>query len=128
MRRLFFASAGLAVAVATSTTAHADVSTEPPPGSVHVVSPPARVAPAVAEAASSRQPSSAAARSLGKSYPPAWRDDVDIEDARRLLASMPVGPSADETWGIVESFVPRGREQTARDAFLDLWEVAHGPS
>jgi len=56
----------------------------------------------------------------------AWRDDVDIDDARLLLRNcLPVG-SRDELWSCVECFVPRGREQTAWYAFLDLWEEVHG--
>jgi len=56
----------------------------------------------------------------------AWRDDVDIEDARFLLRNCPPESSRDALWSRVEVFVPRGREQTAWYAFLDLWEEAHG--
>jgi len=56
----------------------------------------------------------------------AWRDDVDIEDARLLLRACPPEESRDVLWSRVEVFVPRGREQTAWYAFLDLWEAIHG--
>jgi predicted nucleotidyltransferase len=56
----------------------------------------------------------------------AWRDDVDIEDARLLLRNCPLESSRDTLWSHVEIFVPRGREQTAWYAFLDLWEDLHG--
>ena len=56
----------------------------------------------------------------------AWRDDVDIDDARLLLRSCSPEGSRDALWSRVEVFVPRGREQTAWYAFLDLWEEFHG--
>jgi predicted nucleotidyltransferase len=56
----------------------------------------------------------------------AWRDDVDIDDARLLLRNCPQEVSRDALWNRVEAFVPRGREQTAWYAFLDLWEEIHG--
>ena len=56
----------------------------------------------------------------------AWRDDVDIGDARILLRNCPVEVARDALWSRVEVFVPRGREQTAWYAFLDLWEELHG--
>jgi len=54
----------------------------------------------------------------------AWRDDVDIADARRLLQEF--SGSRDETWNKVKPFLPPGRELTAADAFADLWEELHG--
>lgn len=54
------------------------------------------------------------------------RDDVDIDDARLLLRNCLPAGSRDELWSRVEGFVPRGREQTAWYAFLDLWEELHG--
>ncbi len=54
----------------------------------------------------------------------AWRDDVDIEDARLLLGKLPQG--RDEIWQIVEPHVVPGRETKAYYAFCDLWEAEHG--
>ena len=54
----------------------------------------------------------------------AWRDDLDVEDARRLLKECP-GARAD-VWREVESYVVPGREMKARYAFDDLWESEHG--
>lgn len=48
----------------------------------------------------------------------AWRDDVDIDDARLLLTKL----SADR-----DELVP-GRETKANFAFCDLWEAEHGPT
>ena len=56
----------------------------------------------------------------------AWRDDVDIEDARLLLAKLP--PDREETWRLVEPHLVPGRETKANFAFCDLWESEHGPS
>jgi hypothetical protein len=56
----------------------------------------------------------------------AWRDDVDIGDARLLLSKME--GSRDEVWTLVEPFLVPGRELKARYAFEDLWELEHGPS
>ena len=42
----------------------------------------------------------------------AWRDDLDVEDARRL----------------VEPHLVPGREMKAQYAFDDLWESEHGPA
>lgn len=54
----------------------------------------------------------------------AWRDDVDIEDARLLLPE--VQGSRNEVWAAVEPFLVPGRELKARYAFDDLWERTHG--
>ena len=57
----------------------------------------------------------------------AWRDDVDISDARLLLAKLaPVGRQA--VWEQVEPFLLPGRELKAQLAFDDLWELDHGAS
>ena len=56
----------------------------------------------------------------------AWRDDVDIEDARLLLSKLK-GPKA-AIWSLVEPFLVPGRELKARYAFEDLWETQHGSS
>lgn len=56
----------------------------------------------------------------------AWRDDVDIEDARLLLAHS--GGEKEELWAKIEPHLVPGRELKARFAFDDLWEAAHGPA
>ncbi len=56
----------------------------------------------------------------------AWRDDLDVEDARRLLQEC--RGTGDEVWREVEPFVVPGREMKARYAFDDLWESEHGPA
>ena len=53
----------------------------------------------------------------------AWRDDVDIEDARLLLGQL--SANRDEVWGLVEPHVVPGRETKAYYAFCDLWEAEH---
>jgi hypothetical protein len=54
----------------------------------------------------------------------AWRDDVDISDARLLLPQMK--GSREDVWSAVEPFLVPGRELKARYAFDDLWESVHG--
>lgn len=54
----------------------------------------------------------------------AWRDDVDIDDASRLLEEINGGH--DEIWGKVEPYLIPGNELKARYAFNDLWEVRRG--
>lgn len=54
----------------------------------------------------------------------AWRDDVDIEDARRLLRELT--GSQDDIWSIVEPYLVPGHELKAQYAFLDLWEETYG--
>jgi hypothetical protein len=54
----------------------------------------------------------------------AWRDDVDIGDARVLLQEFP-GERA-EIWSLIEPFLVPGRELKARYAFDDLWESERG--
>ena len=56
----------------------------------------------------------------------AWRDDLDVDDARRLLKECR-GARVD-VWREVEPYVVPGRELKARDAFDDLWESEHGPA
>ncbi len=51
----------------------------------------------------------------------AWRDDIDIDDARLLLAEL-VG-DREVVWSLIESHVVPGRELKARLAFDDLWEA-----
>ena len=50
----------------------------------------------------------------------AWRDNLDIADARRLLATVP--GDRDRVWSAVLPFLQPGRELTARLAFDDIWE------
>jgi len=54
----------------------------------------------------------------------AWRDDVDIADARLLLPE--ISGTRAEVWSQIESFLVPGRELKARYAFDDLWESVHG--
>ncbi|MDP9119817.1 MAG: DUF6036 family nucleotidyltransferase [Acidobacteriota bacterium] len=54
----------------------------------------------------------------------AWRDDVDIADARLLLHEI-LGTRT-EVWNLIEPFLVPGRELKARYAFDDLWESEHG--
>jgi hypothetical protein len=54
----------------------------------------------------------------------AWRDDVDIADARLLLSKLE--GSRDGVWSWIEPFLVPGRELKARYAFEDLWELEHG--
>jgi hypothetical protein len=54
----------------------------------------------------------------------AWRDDVDIADARRLLHEM--GGGRDEIWHSVQPYLVPGNELKAQYAFADLWEEAYG--
>jgi Nucleotidyltransferase of unknown function (DUF6036) len=55
----------------------------------------------------------------------AWRDDIDIADARVLLREFP--GKRGEIWSLIEPFLVPGRELKARYAFDDLWESEHGP-
>lgn len=54
----------------------------------------------------------------------AWRDDVDIEDARRLLQELT--GEREQVWKAVEPYLVPGTELKAQYAFLDLWETTHG--
>jgi hypothetical protein len=53
----------------------------------------------------------------------AWRDDVDIADARRLLQEM--SGSRAEIWQAVEPYLVPGDELKAQYAFADLWEALY---
>ena len=55
----------------------------------------------------------------------AWRDDIDIADARRLLEELP--NAYDEVWEQVARYLQPGKQLKARYAFDDLWEELHGP-
>ena len=54
----------------------------------------------------------------------AWRDDIDIDDARLLLSNL--AGSHDQVWAMLEPYLVPGRELKARYAFADLWEAKHG--
>jgi hypothetical protein len=54
----------------------------------------------------------------------AWRDDVDIEDARRLLREME--GAQDEIWQTVAPYLVPGQQLKAQYAFLDLWDTTYG--
>lgn len=56
----------------------------------------------------------------------AWRDDVDIADARRLLETL--SGAYDDVWPTVEPFLLRGCELKAKFAFDDLWESLYDKS
>jgi hypothetical protein len=56
----------------------------------------------------------------------AWRDDLDVADARLLLSRIPGDREA--VWGQVEPHVVPGRELKARYAFDDLWEADREPA
>ena len=58
----------------------------------------------------------------------AWRDDVDIADARRLLQEMSSTGGHDAVWQKVEPYLLPGDELAAQYAFQDLWESLHGHS
>lgn len=50
----------------------------------------------------------------------AWRDDLDVSDARRLLEEMT--GDRDEVWREIEPYLVPGDELKAQYAFADLWE------
>jgi len=54
----------------------------------------------------------------------AWRDDVDIADAKRLLKDL--SGNHDDIWKRVEPYLQVGQELKAKYAFDDLWEELHG--
>jgi len=55
----------------------------------------------------------------------AWRDDVDIEDARHLLRSL--SGNQGQIWAAIEPYLLPGAELKAQYALLDLWETTYGP-
>ncbi len=56
----------------------------------------------------------------------AWRDDVDISDAKRLMQEVVSGRERDDVWQSLEPYLVKGDELTAQYAFLDLWELLYG--
>jgi predicted nucleotidyltransferase len=58
----------------------------------------------------------------------AWRDDVDIADARRLLTEMEPSANRNEIWRRVDPYLIPGAQLKAQYAFDDLWEMLYGDS
>lgn len=56
----------------------------------------------------------------------AWRDDVDIADARLLLSKL--SGDRQQVWSLIEPHIVPGRELKARYAFEDLWDLDRGHS
>lgn len=53
----------------------------------------------------------------------AWRNEVDQEDARRVLESLP--NDKEEVWTRIKTFLLPGRGLKAEYAFEDLWTLVH---
>jgi hypothetical protein len=56
----------------------------------------------------------------------AWRDDLDVSDARLLLSKLPGDKGS--VWDLVEPHLVPGRQLKAQYAFDDLWEADRGHS
>lgn len=56
----------------------------------------------------------------------AWRDDVDIDDARHLLLALGGEQTRDALWIKLQPYLVRGSELKAQYAFGDLWESLYG--
>lgn len=56
----------------------------------------------------------------------AWRDDVDIADARRLSEELGPAHEQEAVWAMVQPFLVPGDELKAQYAFSDLWESVYG--
>lgn len=56
----------------------------------------------------------------------AWRDDVDIADATRLLRESGLTDSREACWEGIKPFVISGYELKAYYALSDLWESMYG--
>jgi hypothetical protein len=56
----------------------------------------------------------------------AWRDEVDISDARRILQELASKTTREKLWELIEPYLIPGDELTAQYAFLDLWESLYG--
>ena len=54
----------------------------------------------------------------------AWRDDLDVADAGRLLDEMT--GNRGEVWSQIEPYLIPGDELKAQYAFADLWEDRSG--
>jgi predicted nucleotidyltransferase len=57
----------------------------------------------------------------------AFRDDVDVDDARHLLSEVSPRIDLESLWVALEPFLIRGKQRSARDNFEDLWEQTRGP-
>lgn len=56
----------------------------------------------------------------------AWRDDIDISDARRLLQEIASQGNRDQIWKRVEPYLVPGDQLKAQYAFQDLWDTLYG--
>ena len=56
----------------------------------------------------------------------AWRDQVDIADARLLLKLLAASGDHNKVWSEVEPYLIPGNQLKAQYAFLDLWESVYG--
>jgi hypothetical protein len=56
----------------------------------------------------------------------AWRDDLDIADASRLLTDLTPGSNRVDVWQRLMPYLVPGRELKAQYAFEDLWESVYG--
>jgi hypothetical protein len=56
----------------------------------------------------------------------AWRDEIDISDARRILQEIATNYRRDELWQEIEPYINPEDELTAQNAFLDLWDALYG--
>lgn len=56
----------------------------------------------------------------------AWRDSIDIKDAKLLLSKLP--GELEEVWAQIGGFLETGARAQARYNFEDLWESVHGPA
>jgi hypothetical protein len=54
----------------------------------------------------------------------AWRDELDVSDARRLLKELAGDKRA--IWQQVQKYLVPGSELKAQYAYNDLWEALHG--
>jgi hypothetical protein len=54
----------------------------------------------------------------------AWRDELDIVDARRLLKEL--SDNKEEVWKMISPYIIPGSELKAQYAFEDLWESVYG--
>ena len=54
----------------------------------------------------------------------AWRDDLDVSDARLLLSKL--SGDRGSVWKLVEPYLVPGRQLKAQYAFDDLWEADRG--
>lgn len=70
-----------------------------------------------------RQPSVAQLLAMKLS---AWRDDVDVADARRLLQELSPAAGQQAAWKMVEPYLVPGQQLKAHYAFLDVWEALYG--